>query len=121
MIMPIRMRIFSFLVGLSLFILIIELVRRRKMKEEYSFIWLLSGVLICVISVSYEVIAWITPLVGAVYGPSMLFFFGLIFLAVISIFYSVKLSHLSDQVKNLAQKMSILECEIKHKKEPPDA
>lgn len=119
MIMPIKMRIFSFLVGLSLFILIIELVRRRKMKEEYSFLWLLSGVLICAVSVSYEIIAWITKLVGAVYGPSMLLFFGLLFLAVISIFYSVKLSGISDQVKNLAQKMSILECEIKRQKKEP--
>jgi hypothetical protein len=117
MIMPIKMRIFSFLVGLFLFILIIELVRRRKMREEYSFLWLLSGVLICIASVSYEVIAWITKLVGAVYGPSMLFFFGLLFLAVISIFYSVKLSQLSDQVKNLAQMISILESEKKHNRE----
>jgi hypothetical protein len=91
------------------------------MREEYSFLWLLSGILICVVSVSYEAVVWLTKLVGAVYGPSMLFFCGLIFLAVISIFYSVKLSQLSNQVKNLAQMMSILEGEmIKEKKERRD-
>lgn len=114
--MPLRMKLFTFLIGISLFILIIELVRRRKIKEEYSLLWLLSGVIICLLSVWYEAIAWITKIVGAVYAPSILFFFGLIFLAFISIFYSVKLSSLYNQVKNLSQRVAILEA-VKNKEE----
>jgi hypothetical protein len=109
--MPVRMKLFTFAVGVTLFIFIIELVRRRKIREEYSLLWLLSGVIICLVSLWYEAIAWITKIVGAVYAPSILFFFGLIFLAMISIFYSVKLSSLSNQMKNLSQKMAILEAE----------
>lgn len=109
--MPIRMRLFTFAIGFSLFIFIIELVRRRKMKEEYSFLWLLSGVIICLLSLWYEAVTWVTKIVGAVYAPSILFFFGLIFLALISIFYSVKLSSLSTQVKNLSQKVAIMEAQ----------
>lgn len=109
--MPIRMRLFTFAVGFSLFIFIIELVRRRKIKEEYSLLWLLSGVIICLLSLWHEAVVWITKIVGAVYAPSILFFFGLIFLALISIFYSIKLSGLSNQVKNLSQKLAILEAE----------
>ena len=109
--MPIRMRIFTFVIGFLLFVLIIELVRRRKMREEYSLLWLLSGVVICVLSAWYEAIEWLTKLVGAVYPPSMLFFFGLLFLAFISIFYSVKLSSFSNQLKNLSQKIAIMEAQ----------
>lgn len=113
--MPARIRFFTFGIGLFLFIFIIELVRRRKMREEYSLLWLFSGLTICILSLWYEAIVWLTKLVGAVYPPSTLFFFGLIFLAVISIFYSVKLSSLTDRQKNLAQKLAILESEIKKK------
>lgn len=109
--MTLRMRLFTFAIGASLFILIIELVRRKKIREEYSFLWLLSGAIICILSLWYEALSWITKIVGAAYAPSILFFFGLIFLAVISIFYSVKLSSLSNQVKNLAQKTAIMEAE----------
>ena len=79
--MPGRMRLFMFLIGLFLLVFIIELVRRKKIREEYSFLWLLSGVVICIVSLWYEAIVWITKIVGAVYPPSILFFLGLIFLA----------------------------------------
>lgn len=103
------MQLFTLIIGFSLFVIIIELVRRRKMREEYSLLWLLSGAVICILSLWYDALAWITRLVGAVYPPSTLFFFGLIFLAVINIFYSVKLSKLSGELKNLAQKIALLE------------
>lgn len=109
--MPIKMRLFTFIIGFVLFMLIIELVRRRKMREEYSLLWLVSGIGICVLSVWYEAVTWITRMVGAVYPPSILFFFGLLFLAIISIFYSIKLSSLSNQVKNLSQKIAVMEAE----------
>ena len=109
--MPVRIKVFTFLIGISLFIFIIDLVRRRKMREEYSFLWLLSGIIICILSLWYEAVVWISNMVGAVYAPSVLFLLGLIFLALISIFYSVKLSSLSDQIKNLSQKISIMEAE----------
>jgi len=109
--MPIRARLITFAIGIVLFILIIELVRRKKMREEYSLLWLLSGAIICLLSLWYKITAWLTQLVGAVYPPSILFFFGLIFLALINIFYSVKLSALSNQVKNLSQRLSIMEAE----------
>jgi hypothetical protein len=107
--MPPRIQLFTFLIGLALFVTIIELVRRRKMREEYSLLWILSGIVICVLSLWYDALVWITRLVGAVYAPSTLFFFGLIFLAAINIFYSVKLSRLSNELKDLAQKMALLE------------
>jgi len=107
--MPIRIRLLTFIIGLFLFIFIIELVRRRKLREDYSLLWLLSGVVICILSLWHEVLIWIAKIMGAVYPPSVLFFFGLIFLAFISLFYSIKLSSLADQVKNLAQKIAIME------------
>ena len=111
--MPIRLKFFTFIIGISLFIFIIELVRRRKMREEYSLFWLLSGLLICVLSVWYEAIVWIAAVIGSAYPPSVLFFFGLVFLAFISIFYSVKLSDLSNKMKNLSQKIAMMEIENK--------
>lgn len=111
--MPIRARLVTFAIAVALFVLIVELVRRRKMREEYSLLWLLSGAVICVLSLWYKITAWLTHLVGAVYPPSILFFFGLIFLALINIFYAVKLSGLSNQVKNLSQKLAIMEAQKK--------
>ncbi|MBE9592980.1 MAG: DUF2304 family protein, partial [Proteobacteria bacterium] len=41
-----------------------------------------------------------------------LFVFGLLFLLLIALHYSVKISSLTDQVRKLAQKLSILQSEL---------
>lgn len=42
--MALSIRVFIFLIGSFLFIMIFELVRRRKFREELSVIWLVIGI-----------------------------------------------------------------------------
>ncbi|MBI5789491.1 MAG: DUF2304 domain-containing protein [Candidatus Schekmanbacteria bacterium] len=112
--MPFRQKIVAILISLFILGIIIELVRRRKLREEYSWLWLLTGVTLLVFSVWYDLLVAITHLIGAVLPTSTLFFFGLIFLILINLHYSLKISQLTNQVKNLAQKIALLE--IKDKK-----
>ena len=107
--MLIRQKIIAVMVSVSIFISIIYLVREKKLKEEYSWLWLLTALAIMTLALRYDLLLTMTRLVGAVVPISTLFFFGLIFLMVISISYSVRISTLSLQVKNLAQKLTILE------------
>jgi len=105
----VRQKTIALVVSGALLLLILELVRRRKLREEYSWLWLLTATIIMILSLRYDLLLTMTRLVGAVVPVSTLFFFGLIFLMVISISYSVRISTLSLQVKNLAQKLTILE------------
>jgi hypothetical protein len=41
--MPIRQKIFALLVCVAVFIFIIELVRQRRLREEYSVLWLATS------------------------------------------------------------------------------
>ena len=104
-----RQKTLALIISTSLLILILELVRRRKLREEYSWLWLLTGLAILVLSLRYDLLVAVTTLIGAVVPVSALFFFGLILLMLISISYSVRISRLSLQVKNLAQKLTLLE------------
>ena len=104
-----RQKTLALVVSGALLLLILELVRRRKLREEYSWLWLLTALAIMTLALRYDLLLTMTQLVGAVVPISTLFFFGLIFLMVISISYSVRISTLSLQVKNLAQKLTILE------------
>ncbi|MCP4640697.1 MAG: DUF2304 domain-containing protein, partial [bacterium] len=63
--MDIRQRITAAACGLALLVAIIELVRRRKLKEEYSVLWLAAGVVIVIIGLNYSLLEWITGLIGA--------------------------------------------------------
>lgn len=110
--MSIRQKVFAIMMAVSIFIVIIELVRKRRLREEYSWLWLMTGSIIILLALWYNLLKWITSLIGAILPTSTLFLFGLIFLMLISLHYSIKISHLTDQVKELAQQLAILRNEI---------
>jgi len=107
--MPLRQKILAISLSIGLIILIFDLVRRKKLREEYSWLWMLTGVVIFILAIWYDLLIFITHLVGAVLPASTLFFFGIFFLVLINLYFSVKVSTLSNQVKELAQKQALLE------------
>jgi hypothetical protein len=110
--MPIRNKIVALAVGIGLLILIIELVRRRKLREEYSWLWLLTGCVILVLTLWFDLLKWITHLVGAVTPSSTIFLFAFLFLIFISLHFSVVISRLTDRNKEMAQRYALLELEL---------
>jgi hypothetical protein len=99
---------FAVLTSLVVFALILELVRRRRLREEYSWLWLLTGVIMVVLVVWQQLLFLITRLIGAVSPLTTLLLFSLLFLLAIAIHYSIIISRLTTQVKNLAQELAIL-------------
>jgi hypothetical protein len=109
--MPDRQKIFFLTIAVSLLIVIVELVRRRRLRVEYSWLWLASGLTIVLLILRYDLLIWLTELVGAAIPTSTLFFFCILYLALLSLNYSVRLSVLSRQVKELAQEVALLRAE----------
>lgn len=107
--MPLQQKIFAVVASLFLLFVIIVLVKKRKLREEYSLLWILTGVVILILVLWYDLLVMITGLIGAVTPTTTLFIFGILFLMAIALHFAIKISSLSDQVKNLAQKVSILE------------
>jgi hypothetical protein len=101
-------KIFAILASFLIMAVVVELVRRRKLKEEYSWLWLLTGGMIILLVVWYDLLVALTALIGAIAPTTTLFIFGLIFLMLISLHYSIQISRLSRQVKNMAQELAIL-------------
>ena len=106
--MPLRQKIFFLAITVILLLTIIELVRRRRLRVEYSWVWIASAVTIIVLILRYELLIWLAGVVGAVIPTSALFFLCILYLAVLSLNYSVRLSSLSWQVKELAQELALL-------------
>ncbi len=110
--MPIRNKMLALLVGVGLLLLVIELVRRRKLREEYSWLWLMTCSVIILLSLWFDLLKWITTLVGAIVPASTIFLFAFLFLIFISLHFSVVISKLTDRNKELAQKFALLEMEL---------
>lgn len=110
--MTVHQKVFALIISFTIFVAIISLVRNRKLREEFSWLWLLTGVVVFVLAVWYDLLVKLTALIGAVMPTTTLFIFSIIFLVFISLHLAIKVSQLSDQVKNLAQKVSLLEAQI---------
>ena len=106
--MPLRQKVFFLAIAVALLMTIIELVRRRRLRVEYSWVWIASGITIIALILQYDLLIWLTRLVGAVIPTSALFFLCILYLAVLSLNYSVRLSSLSWEVKELAQELALL-------------
>jgi len=105
---PLRQKLFFLTTALVLLVVIVELVRRRRLRVEYSWLWIASGLTIILLILRYDLLIWMTGLVGAVIPTSTLFFFSILYLALLSLNYSVRLSILTRQVKELAQELALL-------------
>ncbi len=117
-------RIIAGIACLALLAMIVELVRRRKLRIEYSWLWILTGLAMLVLALWYELLIQITRLIflkgpgEAVEPRETLYLFGFMFLLCICLHYSVKISQLTDQVKLLAQELSLHKSGVEEKDEP---
>lgn len=92
-------------------LLILELVRSRRLREEYSWLWLLTGSFVLAMLLRDEILDFLQSLTGATNHASTVYFFGNIFLMLICIQFSVRLSRMTAQIKTLGQKIALLEAE----------
>lgn len=115
--MTLKLQIITSLVGIILFIYIIRLVMKRKLREEYAGFWLLTGISIVALSVGYDFLRVISRFLGGIFPSVILFFFGLVFLLLIGLYQSIKISKLADQVKELSQTIALLNLEEKNTKQ----
>ncbi len=104
-----HLRAVAVLIGLFIFLGIIELVRRRRLREEYSFIWLITGFVFVVLAVEADTLAFFSFMMGVAAPISTLLFLALIFVLLLCLYFSLRISALTTQVKNLAQQLALLQ------------
>jgi len=101
-------QIVAIISSLCIFFVVIELVRRNRLKERYSLIWLSASLVLIVFSVWRELLHFIATSIGVYYPPSFLFLLSIFFLLLLLLHFSVILSALSESNKRLAQEVGIL-------------
>jgi hypothetical protein len=107
-----RVQIVSILAMALLFVLVFELVRRRRLMERYALLWLFSAATLLTLAIWRDLLELFANAVGIFYAPSALFAIALGFILMLLLHFSLVISRLADQSKVLAQRVGILEREI---------
>lgn len=108
-----RQQTVTFLIALSIFLLIFYLVRNRKLKEEYAWLWLMIGAVTIALTLWGGLIDFMSNLIGSMTVTTTLFLCALIFLVLLCLQFSVAISLLVNRVKNLSQEISIIKSRLK--------
>lgn len=103
-----RAQLIAGLVAVLLALVVLDLVRRRKLSEEFSLLWVLASVGTALLAFWSGLLNAITRALGALYETSTIFFFGILFVLVVQIYYAVKLTALVQEVRRLAQESALL-------------
>jgi len=103
-----RARIFVALLGVAVLVYVVNLVRTRKLKEEYAILWLFAAVVLVIaplIADWLDALAW---LIGVEYAPALIFMLAIIVFLFIFFQFSVSISRFSEQIKVLTQDIALL-------------
>jgi len=107
---PIGVSVVAAIASVALIGVVFELIRSRRLRERYALLWLLTGVVLLVLSLWRESVNTIAGWVGIeTYPPAVLFAVGLLFIVLMLLHYSTVISRLSDQNTQLAQRIALLE------------
>lgn len=98
--------------SLALVSVVLWLVHRRGLREEYTPIWMGVALALVLVSVRLDWLYALTRAIGAWTPSSLIFFLGEVFLVVICLNYAVRLSRTGVQIKNLAQEVALLRARI---------
>ena len=99
--------------AVALLLFVFELVRRRRLREEYSWLWLLAAVGYLLVAMWPNLAVRLAQLIGSTNPVSAFTFLGWLFLVLISTQLSIQLSRLTTQNKDLAQQIAILDSELR--------
>ena len=99
--------------SLGLVLVVFELIRSRRLRERYALLWLLTGIVLVILSAWRGGLNTIAGWLGVRgYPPAVLFAVGLLFVILVLLHYSTVISRLSDQNVVLAQRLALLETKL---------
>ncbi len=110
---PLKVSLAATAASVVLVLVVFELIRSRRLRERYALLWLVTGLVLVVLSAWRGGLNTIAAWLGVRgYPPAVLFAVGLLFVILVLLHYSTVISRLADQNVVLAQRLALLETKL---------
>jgi hypothetical protein len=107
-----RTQVIAAIGAVLLVLYVLDLVRRRRLSEEYSLLWVISTVVVASLGFSTRLLVWVSRELGIVQENSTVFAFGLAFSMAMLLHLSVRLSRLGQENQTLSRELALLRQEF---------
>lgn len=108
-----RVQILAIAASIVLLLVVLELVRRRRLVEEYSLLWVLAALALIGVSLRRDLLDSTARWLNVHYPPAVLVLLLILIVFVASLCFSVILSRQQQQIERLIDETAILSAEIR--------
>jgi len=108
-----RIQIIAIVGSVAFLLLVLELVRRRRLAEEYSALWIVAALVLLFASLRRDIIDRTAAWLGIIYGPAVLLLGLLVVVAAALLWMSVILTKQQAQIEHLIEETAILGAELR--------
>ncbi len=112
-----RLQIIAITIALIFMFFIFRLIAKGKLREEYSFIWIICTALLLLFSVWRNGLDVIAGILGIYYAPSIIFLAAIFAIVIFLVHLSVVSSRQHQQIKDLTQELALLKEKLESEKE----
>ena len=110
--MNVRLTVLTALTGLVVLAVILELLRRRQLREKYAMLWLGTLVVVIPLALFPGLLDNLARRVGIASGVSLVLFLGIVFLLLVCVHLSWEVSRLEEETRTLAEDLALLRTEL---------
>lgn len=116
---PERTQIIAVTVSVLLFLFIVQLIRRGRLKEGYSLVWFCIALATVFLSMFAGLLDVLAHWLGITYVPAVLFVVMIGGLYVLGIHFSLLLHRFDRRIRTLAQEHAMLKQQLEERPVPP--
>jgi hypothetical protein len=106
-----KVQVLSMLLSIGLVVLVLRLIHKRYLREQYALLWLFFGVVMFALSINTKWLERMAIAVNIVYAPSLLFLVGIIICLLLILHLTVVVSKLTERIIQLTQELGLMRTE----------
>lgn len=110
--MTVATYVFGVLSALLTLAVVVEMLRRRRLRERHAVWWLLAGTLALIVGLFPSSLVWAAGLIGIAVPLNLVFFVSVAVLFLVCIQHSAELTTLEAKTRKLAETAALQELRI---------
>jgi len=107
-----RLNLLTSITAILLVAIMIELLRRRQLREKYAAFWMAVGAGVIVLGIFPRLLDSLARVLGVASGASLVLFLGIVFLLLVCIHLSWETSRLEEETRTLAEEIALIRLEL---------
>ena len=111
--MTVASYIFGIVSAVLVLVVVVELLRRGRLRERHAVWWLITGSLALVIGVFPSTLVWAAGLLGVAVPTNLVFFVSITLLFLVCLQHSSELTVLEEKTRSLAESVALLEIRVR--------